>query len=142
MQARPSADGTLPGLFRSLWDDVCVIAQQEVQLAKTEVAEKTAAARRNLKGVAIGAGVAGAGALLLLAALAILSSFALREAGVSQETAAWLGPGLLGLVIGGIGAVLLKRASGRLNRAALVPAETLESLRENKEWMKEKLTNR
>jgi uncharacterized membrane protein SirB2 len=125
-----------------LWDDVCVIAQQEVQLARTEVAEKTAAARRNLTGFAIGAGIAGAGALLLLAALAILAAFALEEAGVRHETAVWLGPGLLGLVIGAIGAVLLKRASSHLNRAALMPAETIASFRENKEWMKEKLTHR
>jgi TRAP-type uncharacterized transport system fused permease subunit len=90
---------------------------------------------------AVGGGIAFCGALLLLAALAILASMGFERAGVDPEMAAWLGPGSVGLIIAIVGMVMLWQAKNKLASSSMVPTETVASLRDGKEWMKEKLSH-
>src|SRR5688572_30131723 len=100
---------TIGALLRELFDEARDLFRQELNLAKTEASEKASVLGRNVAFIAAGGLVAFAGALLILVALSVLAAWGLRSAGLSPETAMWLGPLLVGLVVAIIGYVLVNK---------------------------------
>ena len=128
-------------LLRDLRDDAILLFRQEVQLARTEAAEKGSELGRHVAQLAIGGAIAFAGALALIAALSVGVSVALLAAGLSSTIAWWLGPGIVGALLTIIGMVMVLRGKKQMKEMSLVPVETMASLRENKEWTQHKLTH-
>jgi len=135
--ARLYEDRSLGRLFRDLSIETMTLLRQEIDLAKTEVSEKVAHVGALGRAVAIGAGLAFAGALALLAAV-VLGVTSLLSKAMSPWVAMWLGPLVVGIVLAGIGYAMIRSALDT-HRQSLVPRKTAESLQENKEWLKSKI---
>ena len=126
-------------LLKELTHESSTLLKQEVNLAKTEMSEKASRVGTNLGAVAVGGAVALLGAIaLLLAAVygltSILNNF------MNQEVAVWLAPLIVGGILAAVGYSMIKKALDVLKRESLTPQKTTQSLQENKEWLKEKIS--
>lgn len=139
MNTEPSNPHSLGSLLRELRSETTTLLQQEVALAKTELGEKLSSMGRNAAQLAVGGFVAYAGAIILLFGLGDLIGVLLLKAGVDETLAAWIPRVAVGLVVALIGASMLMKAKKALAAESLVPDQTVDSLRENKEWAKTKL---
>ena len=115
----------------SLLKDIIGNAQQiiraEVRLAKVEVAEELAKARRAMVCLAIG-GLFGAAALgcLLLAAVY----------GLAHVVQPWVAAVLVAVGAAAVGGSLIVVGARQLKVISLAPARTVNSLQENIQWAK------
>lgn len=126
----PRDEPSLGELFSELSSEVTTLVKQEVQLAKTELSAKASKAGRNIGFLAAGGFIAYAGFIMLLVAFAaILALF--------MET--WLATLIVGLVVTGVGAILVKRGIDALRKMNPAPEKTIETLQEDKEWIKEQV---
>lgn len=132
-------DRSLGQLLKELTSETTTLLKQEVDLAKTEMSEKASRVGTNLGSLAVGGGVAFLGALALLAA-AIYGLTSILDQFMSLGVAVWLAPLIIGLILAAVGYSLVKKALETLKRESLAPQKTTESLQENKEWLKEKIS--
>jgi uncharacterized membrane protein YqjE len=140
MDERVTGEGrSLGQLLKQLTREVSTLLRQEVELAKTEMSEKASRVGANLGSLALGGGVAFLGALALLAA-AIYGLTALLDGFLSLRIAVWLAPLIIGLVLAAAGYFLVRKALERLKGESIVPRKTTQSLREDKEWLKQKVS--
>ena len=126
-------------LLKELTQESSTLLKQEVSLAKTEMSEKASRIGANLGEVAVGGAVALLGAIaLLLAAVygltSILNNF------MSQDVAVWLAPLAVGGILAAVGYSLIQKALATLKQESITPRKTTQSLQENKEWLKEKIS--
>jgi len=132
-------DRSLGQLLKELTHESSILLRQEVDLAKTEMSEKASRVGANLGSLAVGGGVALLGALALLA-FAIYGLQALLRQFMDPDVAVWLAPLLIGVVLAVVGYSLIKKALETLKRESIAPQRTTQSLQENKEWLKEKIS--
>ncbi len=137
--ANEHEERTTGQLFRELSDETATLLRQEVQLAKAEIDEKVSRLGKNLAYLAIGGTVAYIGILFLVLAITA-GLWAGLEDVMGEEAALWLSPLIVGLVIGVVGYALLHKAIKTIKREGIAPRETVETMRENKEWLKHGLT--
>jgi hypothetical protein len=132
-------DRSIGQLLKELTQESSTLLKQEVNLAKTEMSEKASRIGANLGEVAVGGAVAllGAIALLLFAVNALAS---LLSKLMSPGIAVWLAPLIVGAVLAGVGYSLIKKALATLKQESITPQKTTQSLQENKEWLKEKIS--
>ena len=124
-------DRSLGELLGDLAQQTATLARQEVELAKTEMTQKASRVGRDLGFLAIGGAVAYAGFLAIVAAVIFLLA--------ANGVAWWLAALLVGLVVAGVGYVLVQRGLSALKRDDLAPRQTLETLKEDKDWAKEQI---
>jgi drug/metabolite transporter (DMT)-like permease len=129
---------SLGQILRELRDESSQLLRKEVELAKTEMSEKASRVGSNVGALAVGGGVAFAGALALLAAV-VFGLTSLLSQLMSPGVAVWLAPLLVGLVLAFIGYGMINKAVDALKRERIAPTQTTESLKENKEWLKERI---
>lgn len=139
MSTETSSPSVLAGLVHDLRDRTLHLLQQEVRLAKTELQENAAQLSDRLAATAAGAALLLAGGLLLLLGLSNLAAVGLVAAGLNPATAAWVGPGALGLLILVIGWTVFARARRKLSLGLLVPDQSIESLQRDQEMVREKI---
>lgn len=142
MENTPTANHetrTIGSLLRELFDEARDLFRQEVALAKTEATEKASLLGKNVAFIAAGGLVAFAGTLFILAALSVLLSWLLRNAGLSPEMATFLGPLVVGLVVAIVGYILVHKGLKTLKDGSLKPERTIQSIKEDKQWTQEKL---
>ena len=132
MMAQVRDERSLGDLFSDLSRETTTLVRQEVQLAKAELTQSATEAARGIGMLVAGGAVAYAGLFFLLLAIV----FGLIEAGWD----AWLSALIVGLVVVAIGAVLVLRARESLKPANLAPRRTVETLKEDQEWAKERIT--
>jgi hypothetical protein len=130
---------SLGALLKELTREVSALLRQEVDLAKTEMAEKASRVGANLGALAVGGAVAFLGAIALLLA-AIYGLGALLDNFLSPETAAWLAALIVGAILAAVGAALVRKGLATLKHEGLIPQRTTQSLQENKEWLKQKIS--
>ena len=131
MMAQLRDERSLGDLFSDLSRETTTLVRQEVQLAKAELTQSATEAARGIGMLVAGGVVAYAGLFFLLLAIV----FGLIEAG----WAAWLSALIVGLVVVAIGAVLVLRARASLKPANLAPQKTVQTLKEDAEWVKEQM---
>ena len=134
MQQRPrqtSDDRSLGELFSELTRELTTLVRQEAALARTELTEKAATVGKNVGFLAVGGAVAYAGFLALIAALIV----GLGQLGLPW----WLSALIVGLVVAGVGYVLVQKGLKALKQVNLAPQQTIETLKEDKEWAKEQV---
>ena len=122
-------DRSLGELFAELARETSTLVRQEVALARAELSQKAGQVGRDLGFLAIGGAVAYAGLLAIIAAIII----ALATLGLPW----WLSALLVGLVVAGIGYFLVQKGLSALKRESLAPQKTLDTLKEDVEWIKE-----
>lgn len=131
-------DRSIGGLLRDLRDQTTELLRQEFALARTEMREKFAVVGRNIAFLIVGSLIAVVGIVWLLAAATAAIGAALIAAGVADETAAWLAPLILGVVVGIAGYALVHKAIATLRDTHLTPEKTVQSLKENARWLENK----
>jgi putative superfamily III holin-X len=127
-------------LLKNLRDDTTTLVRDEISLAKTEINEKIATTSRNVGYLAVGALVAYAAVILILQGISLLLRDLFILQGMNQASASLLGFLIVGAVVGVVGAVLIVKASNTLKKEPLTPTKTAETLKEDKEWVQNKVS--
>jgi len=109
-------------------------------LVRGEMAENIKQATHHLVSMAVGVAIALAGAMVLLMGCASGLAVLLTAMGLASEHAVWVGPVLLGAVVAAVGFGLLQSARSRLQRTNLVPRRTVQTIKEDSNWAKDKIT--
>jgi hypothetical protein len=128
---RPRPDRSLGALFAALTDDLRRLFRLEIALFKLELAEKAGRLGRGAAAVAAGSAIAFSGWLVLLAAAVLGLSIVLQP---------WLAALIVGVVALLVGGILLLLGKRWLNAQKLVPRRTLNTLREDAAWIKERVS--
>ena len=132
-------DQSLVALIRSLTREISTLFHQEVELAKTEMSEKAALVGRNVGALALGGAIALLGGLALLAAV-ITGLGALLDMFLPTGVAVWLSPLLVGAALTFYGYSRIQTALATLRHEGLVPKQTAQTLQENTQWLKAKIS--
>jgi len=119
---------SLTELLGELANESSALVRDEIELAKQEMNERIVGLKAGAVLAAAGSGVALLGLLSLTAAAVI----ALAQVVGFLYSALIIGVALL--VIGGI---VISLGVSRLKQTSLRPEQTIETMRENKEWLKE-----
>lgn len=122
---------SLGQLFADLMNDTRTLLQKEVQLAKVEVTEKVTRLGKDIASLAVGGAIAYAGLLALVAAAVM---------GLANIVPHWLAALIVGVVIAGIGVGMIQQGRKNLSLEKLSPRKTVESLQEDKQWVKEQIS--
>jgi fatty acid desaturase len=130
MQAR-NDERSLGELFGDLARDMGVLVRQEVQLATTEMTHKASRAAQEVGTIVVGGLVAYAGLLAILAAVIV----GLAAAGFGW----WQAALLVGVIVAVIGGLLVQRGLAALKHADLAPRKTMETLKEDTQWAKDRM---
>jgi hypothetical protein len=125
---------SIPGLIRGVVNDARELIREEIALAKSELREEISAARTVATTFA-------AAALLALIGI-VLFSIALGGAIADLfNTPAWVGYGIVAVLLGAGAYLLVSRATTALGKIRALP-KTQESLRENIAWMQSRSSSR
>lgn len=135
-----TSTSTLGALLTELREETTTLLRQEIALAKAEINEKASHVGKNTLELATGGALAYAGLIVLLIGVALLVSRLLVAAGLRPELAVWLGPFAVGLIVAAIGAGLAMKAKKAMSAEKVFPRETVESLKEDKRWIQNKLS--
>ncbi|HEX6898381.1 MAG TPA: phage holin family protein [Thermoanaerobaculia bacterium] len=132
-------DRSIGQLLKELTHESSTLLKQEVDLAKTEMSEKASRVGTNLGHVAVGGAVAFLGAIALLL-FAVYGLTSLLDQFLPLGVAVWLAPLIIGAILAGVGYSMIKKSLETLKRESVAPKKTTQSLQENKEWLKEKIS--
>jgi len=122
---------SLGDLFSELASETGTLVRQEVALAQAEITKKATSVGKNIGFLVIGGAVGYAAALALIAALII---------GLSHFIPAWAAALIVGVVIGGAAFMMISSALAALKRTEMTPRETVESLKEDAQWLKNQVS--
>jgi hypothetical protein len=124
----------LGALLRDLAEGSAELVRGEVRLARLELGTAASAAGKGTGFVAVG------GVLLLLGTLATFTGLVLLigDQWLPRDLY-WVAALLFALITGGVAAWFANRGRSLLSPAALAPHETVETLKEDKEWLKHPL---
>lgn len=123
----PSAGDVVKGII----GDIQALVHDEIALARSEVTEIVREARESAPMLAGGGGALAAGGLLLT-----LASAEAVSAMLGQRR--WLGYSIVGTALSGVGYAMLRSAGEQLQHAKLVPEQTLQTMQDNVDWLKDK----
>lgn len=119
----------------SLGELITELAGQSANLVRDEVALARSELQQKLKTVQSASLVVGIGAVTaLIATLALCAAVIIA---LAQYVGAWQSALIVGLILGLAGGVILLIGVNMLRRTNLRPEQTIETLEENKEWLKE-----
>jgi hypothetical protein len=128
-QSEPSLAQLLTGIV----NDAKELMRQELALAKHEIREDLRKTTKAMLSLGVGIGVAAIGGLLLILMLVHLLN---ALAGLPL----WACYGIVGGLFLIIGGVLLLLAKNTIARIDVVPPQTVETMKENVQWIKEGAT--
>jgi uncharacterized membrane protein YqjE len=123
-------DRSLGELFSELSRQTSTLIRQEVALAKVEMKQKGTEVGKDVGMMAAGGALAYAGLLALIATVIIV---------LAEFIPWWLSALIVSLVVLGIGGMLVQRGMSALKQTSVAPEQTIETLKEDKEWAKKQL---
>ena len=131
-------NGTRPlgALLRDLAEGSASLVRGEARLAKVEVGEMVSAAGKGTALVATGGVLALLGVLSVLAGIVLLIGDQWLPADLY-----WVAALIVLVIAGAVAAWLAKRGMTLLSPSRLAPTETMTTLKEDKEWLKQRLTS-
>ena len=127
-------DASVSQLLSGIVGDAQTLVRQEIALARQEVREEIDAAKS--AGIKLGI----AGAVLAIGGLLLVLTLAQSIADL-LDWPVWAGYGLVGLVLAIDGYVMLSSAQKQIKQVKPVPEKTVETLKENVEWIKDRTTS-
>ena len=119
-----AVEGLAP-LFSGLVKDLQDLLRGEIQLARAELKQDAAVVGRALAGLAAAALLGLTGFIFLMLAVTYLLSRFLRD---------WIAAGIVALALLAIAGILGMAGKRQLSAANLKPEQTIETLKEDKEW--------
>lgn len=124
----PAKRETLGALFGELARESVSLARDEVALAKRELQRKLKTIRSALLALAVGAVIA------LIAALALCAAVIIA---LAEYVGPWQSALITGLILGMAAGAVIAIGVSRFKQTTLKPEQTLQTLEENKEWLRE-----
>jgi len=123
-------------LIRELATGSADLLRAEITLARLELTAVASDVGKGTLQVALG------GVLLLLGTLSLASGLVLLagDQWVPRDMY-WLAAFVIMLITGGLAAWLARKGLSQLAPSRLAPAQTLETLKEDREWLKQQLTS-
>lgn len=135
LDGRDSRRG-LGALLRDLAEGSVTLVRDEVRLARLEIAEVVAGIGRGTAFVASGAVLLLLGGLSLIAGVVLLVGDQWLPADLY-----WVAALIVLLITGGLAMWLAKHGLALVSPSRLAPHETVTTLKEDKEWLKQRLTS-
>ena len=130
-EIRRTEERPLGELFSDLVTETTTLVRNEVALAKVEITQKATKVGRNIGSLVVGGAIAYAALLALGAATIMLLSRAMPN---------WVAALIVGLIVGGVAWLMISKAITELKRTELTPQETVESLKEDAQWIKDQIS--
>jgi len=127
---------SLGTLLRDLADGSASLVRSEARLARIELSQIATGIGKGTAFVATGAVLALLGSLSLLAGIVLL----IGDQWLPADQY-WLGALVVLVIAGAIAVVLARRGMSLLAPSQLAPTETVTTLKEDKEWLKQRLTS-
>ncbi len=124
----PRIDRSLGELFSDLSQQTAELIRHEMRLAKAELSEKAADAGRHA--MMIGAGIAFGFATVVTLAAAL--TLVLIEVGAEP----WLAAVIAAIAMGATAYLLAQSGLTALKNQSIAPVETMHSLKETTQWLK------
>lgn len=125
---RPKDERSLGDLFTELLDETRTLLRQELKLAKAETSRTISNMTSGATQIGIGGVVAHAGFLAIVAAVILL---------LAELIPAWLSALIVGLVLALVGYLVIRSGQSELERQSVVPEQTVETLKEDREWLRD-----
>ena len=126
MMQRKKEDQSIGELLGELYQGATQVISLEIELAKTELSQKASRVGKNVGFLAAGGAIAYAGFLaLIFAIIAILATFMYT----------WLAALIVAILVLAAGGALVMIGLKTLQQESISPQRTLETLKEDKEWM-------
>jgi xanthine/uracil permease len=123
---RSAPERPIGELLQELGQDARNLVSLEVELAKTELAQKAAQAGKATGFIAAGGFVIYAGFLAIVFAIIVL---------LANFIAPWLSALVVGVVVALIGYAVVRKGMNDLKGDKLAPRQTIETVKEDKEWV-------
>ncbi len=123
-------DRSLGDLFADLSRQTSTLIRQEIELAKTEMTAKASRLGRDVASLGAGAAVGYAGFLAIVYGVIVLLATVLGSV--------WLSAFIVGAVLAAVGFFLVQSGRQAMQREELTPQRTIESLKEDAEWAKDR----
>jgi CHASE2 domain-containing sensor protein len=130
-EVRQMDERPLGELFSDLVTETTTLVRNEVALAKVEITQKATKLGTNIGSLVIG-GAIGYAALLAICAAVILL--------LDRWMPAWLAALVVGVVVGIVSWLFVSKAIATLRNMDLKPQQTVESLKEDAQWIKEQVS--
>ena len=130
-EVRRSEERPLSELFGDLVTETTTLVRNEVALAKVEITQKATKVGTNIGSLVIG-GAVGYAALLAICAAVILL--------LSNWIPPWLSALIVGVVVGVIAWLMISKAMATLRNMDMTPQESVESLKEDAQWIKDQVS--
>ena len=123
---------SLGDLFSELAEETSTLVRQEVALAQTELTEKATRVGKNVGFLVVGGAIGYAALLAVLAAVVI---------GLAVFIPTWLAALIVGIGVGATAYFLMiSPALEALKKTDLTPRETVRSLKEDAQWLKNQVS--
>lgn len=126
--ARTQTQPSIGELFGELTRETGTLIRQQMELARLELSQRVSRLGRGLTRVVIGGALATGGLLAIVAGIVL----AVTALGVP----AWVSALVVGAVLALAGYLLAQQAISAMSREDLAPQVTIETLKENAEWIK------
>jgi hypothetical protein len=123
-------DRSIGELFSDLARETAELIRQEIALAKIEFGQKAKHVGVNIRDLVVGGAVAYAAFLVLLAAII---------AGLAEVMPIWAAALIVAVLVGIVAAVLVSKALTALRRIDLTPQATVQTLKEDAQWVKKQM---
>ena len=130
LEPRPKTERSITTLLSDLASETILLIRQELALLKAELHEKFSRVGQGATALGAGALIAYSGWLVLLAAAVL---------GLATVVPAWLAALIVALVALAIGGALVFIGKSRFDADSLMPQRSLRSLREDEQWLRERL---
>ena len=122
---------SLGDLFSELASETSTLVRQEVALAQVELTNKASVVGKNVGYLAVGGAIGYAAFLTLLAAVVVMLSYLIPL---------WAAALVVAIVVGVTGYFLISSALDELKKTELAPRETVESIKEDAQWLRDQMT--
>lgn len=125
---------SLPTLLKDFAEGSAQLIRHEVRLARTEAGELGRDLGSGAAAVALG------GVLALVGVLALIVGLIMLAGDQWLQDRYWLAALLILVIAGAVAAIFAKRGLALLSPAHLVPDQTVATLQEDVEWLKQQRT--
>lgn len=129
--APPTSNESLGDIVKGLIADLQDIVRGEVQLAKTELKEDASTIGKAVAMLGAGALLGMVGLIFLMLALSFLLNEWIEEF--------WVSSGIVAIALLAIAGILAMVGKNQLSAANLKPEDTIESVKEDKEWASQQI---
>lgn len=124
-------DRSLGELFSELANETGALVRQEVALAQNELTQKAVTAGKNVGYLAAGGAFGYIGLMAIVAGIILI---------LAKFMAVWLAALVVGAVIVVVSFFLISKALATLRKMEFAPKQTVETIKEDAQWLKNQVS--